>query len=413
MADPWRPNILFLLIDCLRADYVDGRGLFVRAPNLLRLARGGLHATQMIAAATTTTPCVASILTGTYSLRHGIRSLRGYRLRSRLATLPAELRRLGYHTHAEVTGPLLPAVGLGRGFSSYEIRGADAHLDTPWGQDLHHRLTAELPQPWFAFIHLWELHLPRHVPHRFDSWRFGWNRYERALSGLDASLKPLLTALEGRALVVLHGDHGEQLRPPRPVIRFYRWQRKKLGRRFPPWPSFPAREGHGFDVWENLIRVPFVLHFPGRVPARSLPRLTRQVDIMPTLLELLNAPVPDGIDGRSILSLFDPTGEPERDAYVEACGATIVDPRDYRRAIRSARWKYIETADGTDSEQLYDVERDPRERHNLIHRQPAVAAELRERLAQRLATDEGLDDTDLSPQEREVVEEQLRKLGYL
>ena len=114
MTDPWRPNILFLLIDCLRADYVDARRLLVRTPNLLGLARGGLHASQMIAAATTTTPCVASILTGTYSLRHGIRSLRGYRLRSRLATLPTELQRLGYHTHAEVTGPLLPAVGLSR-----------------------------------------------------------------------------------------------------------------------------------------------------------------------------------------------------------------------------------------------------------------------------------------------------------
>jgi arylsulfatase A-like enzyme len=90
-----------------------------------------------------------------------------------------------------------------------------------------------------------------------------------------------------------------------------------------------------------------------------------------------------------------------------------VDPREYRRAIRSARWKYIETADRTDSEQLYDIERDPRERHNLIHRQPAVAAELRGKLAQRLATDEGSDDTDLSPEEREVVEEQLRRLGYL
>ena len=409
----WRPNILFLLVDCLRADCVDGRRRFVRVPNLLRLARGGLHATQMIAAATTTTPCVASILTGTYSPRHGIRSLRGYRLRPHLVTLPAELQRLGYHTHADVTGPLLPAVGLDRGFTSYVFRDKGDCLDTGWGSEVIRHLTTGLPEPWFAFIHLWELHLPRHVSRDLDSWRFGRNRYERALSSLDANLAPVLAALDGRTLIVVHGDHGEQLGAPRHLIRFYRWQRKKLGRHFPPWASFPVREGHGFDVWEGLIRVPFVLHCPGRVAARRLPQLTRQVDIMPTLLELLGVEPPADIDGRSLLPTLGSGNEPEREAYVEACGATIVDPRDYRRAIRSARWKYIETADGTGSAQLYDVVRDPRERHNVIDREPAVAAEFREKLAERLATDEGSEDSGLSSEEQAVVDAQLRNLGYI
>ena len=134
---------------------------------------------------------------------------------------------------------------------------------------------------------------------------------------------------------------------------------------------------------------------------------------MPTLLELLGVQPPSGIDGKSILPMLDSAEEPEREAYVEACGATIVDPRDYRRAIRSARWKYIETADGNDSEQLYEIARDPRERYNVIHRHPVVAAELRSKLRERLSTDEGSDNTGMSPQDRELLEEQLRKLGYI
>ena len=89
-----------------------------------------------------------------------------------------------------MTGPLLPAVGLSRELSSYEVRSTDSYLDTPWGDEVRHLLTAELPEPWFALIHLWELHLPRHVSNGFDSWRFGRNRYERALSSLDAALAP-------------------------------------------------------------------------------------------------------------------------------------------------------------------------------------------------------------------------------
>ena len=70
-----RPNILFLLIDCLRADAVVGEDRGARTPTLDRLVRSGVACTQAIASASSTTPCVASLLTGTYSFVHGIRSI--------------------------------------------------------------------------------------------------------------------------------------------------------------------------------------------------------------------------------------------------------------------------------------------------------------------------------------------------
>ena len=62
-----RPNILFLLIDCLRADAVVGEDRGARTPTLDRLVRSGVACTQAIASASSTTPCVASLLTGSYS----------------------------------------------------------------------------------------------------------------------------------------------------------------------------------------------------------------------------------------------------------------------------------------------------------------------------------------------------------
>lgn len=369
----------------------------------------------MIAAATTTTPCVASILTGTYSPRHGVRSLRGYRLRPDLPTLAERLRDVGYHTLADVTGPLLPAVGLDRGFASYHHRDEDAYLDTAWGETLATRLTdGTMQRPWFAFVHLWELHQPRHVRAGFDTRRYGRTRYARAVASLDASLAPLLRALPDDTLIVLHGDHGEQLPVSHRLKRFYRWQRKVFGRRFPPWPSFPTREGHGFDVWEDIIRVPFVLHLPGVVAPCRLTQLARQVDIMPTLLDLLGAPVPDDIDGVSLLpaAVRGVSADLALEAYIEACGETIVDPLDWRRGIRTARWKYIQTAGGTQPEQLYDLRRDPRERRNVAHASPAVVAKLRARLASRLATDTA-EEARLGADEQRLLDARLRALGYL
>src|SRR5690606_33823490 len=117
-----------------------------------------------IASASSTTPCVASMLTGLYSPRHGVRSIGGHRLAPDVTTLATELARAGYATIAEVTGPLGPESGLDRGFAEYTVRPASVYLSDDWGRDLVARLApGALRAPWFLFLHLWELHSPRKV----------------------------------------------------------------------------------------------------------------------------------------------------------------------------------------------------------------------------------------------------------
>ena len=408
------PNVLFLLVDCLRADYLSERAHRVRTPRLRALASGGVHATQMIAGSVTTTPCVASIFTGLYSPRHGIRSLSGYRLRPGLATLPGRMREAGYVTHAEMTGPLLREVGLDHDFDSYVYRHESAYLDTPEGGAVIERLRA-LRSPWFAFVHLWELHQPRHVRSGFDGRAFGRSAYDRALSSLDAALAPLCETVGPHGVTVIHGDHGEQFPAPTRIRQFYRWRKKLLGRPYPPWPSFPRREGHGFDVWERLIRVPFVLHAPEKVPPGRLDAVSRQVDIFPTLLDLLELPVPSGLDGVSFLPAVRAGVTMDLTAYIEACGATLPDPREWRRGLRTGTWKYIESDGGSLPPQLYDLTVDPRERRNLASDAPDVTRRLREQLHGMLASAraEAGAESHLDAADDAIVEAKLRDLGYL
>ncbi len=223
-----RPNILVLMVDCMRADALGGRG--VALPTFDALAARGARFTQAIASASSTTPCVATMLTGLYSPRHGVRAIGGRPLRPEIATVPALLAAKGYHTIAEVTGPLLPENGLDRGFAEYRCRPASTYLSDPWGDALLERLRRrELPEPWFFFLHLWELHTPRKVLAPFKHRRYGRNRYDRALASLDARLGALLEALPADTIVAVHGDHGERLIESSLEYRWYRLWRDLLG----------------------------------------------------------------------------------------------------------------------------------------------------------------------------------------
>jgi arylsulfatase A-like enzyme len=403
-----RPSVLFLLVDCMRADALGGRG--VPTPHLDALVARGGRFTQMIASASSTTPCVATMLTGLYSPRHGVRSIGAHRLHPDVVTLASRLGTAGYHTVAEVTGPLGTENGLDRGFAEYHLRPASTYLSDDWGRDLIARLArGALPAPWFLFLHLWELHAPRKVLAPYRGRRFGATRYDRALASLDATLASLLAALPPDTVLLLHGDHGERLMASTLAYRWYRLRRDLLGA-----SRTQKLEGHETDVYEDLIRVPLALVAPGRVPAGARSdQLVRQVDLTPTLLDLLGVPVPPGLDGVNLLPAIRDQRPLGLEAFVEAFGRVRGTERDRRRGWRTERWKYVEAPYAPDiPAELFDLAADPRERHNLAMREPEQTAALRARVAAVEATAVG-EGEGLSAEEEEAVAARLRDLGYI
>lgn len=411
-----RPNILFLLIDCLRADALHGTRRGARTPTLDRLVRAGIACTQAIASASSTTPCVASLLTGTYSFVHGIRSIFGLKLASAVPSLVEVLRDNGYHTYAEVSGPLFPETGLSRGFESYHCRPGFAYLSTAWGADLRHRLRSGAFQaPWFLFLHLWELHHRRHILPAFRSRAYGQNRYERALSSLDAELTSLLASLPARTtLVIVHGDHGERVVETDFRYRLYRLSRDLLGRN-----QTTKREGHEMDIYEDLIRVPLVftlLRGDGSLPTgKQVAQLVRQIDVLPTILDLLDLPVPLAIHGQSLKPALLLDTPLHLEAYLEAFLRIRSDPRDRRVGWRTEEWKYIYAPQNPRlPEELYFLPDDPQERHNRAAQRPDLVVEYRRRIAALqqgpLAENPG---SVMSDEEKVSIEKRLTDLGYM
>jgi arylsulfatase A-like enzyme len=210
MRTQW-PNILLIVADCARSDHWLGPDRRTTTPNLDRLAAGGASFPITIVEKACTTPSFATLLTGLYSPRHGVHLVWGYRLPEQVPLLTDALAARGYHTYAEVTGPLLAEMGLDRGFAMYTYRAPCDYLHTAWGDRFIERLrTGYYRAPWFILLHLWELHPKRQVAPEFDDARFGASAYERAVSSLDQQLGRVFAAAGDSTFIVFTGDHGEK-----------------------------------------------------------------------------------------------------------------------------------------------------------------------------------------------------------
>lgn len=413
------PNILLIVVDCLRADFAYESDLAV-TPTLDALRSEGFSFVNAIASAATTTPCVASLLTGLYPFEHGVRSHSGYRVADGVVALPLLLSRAGYHTRAEVSGPLGPEVGLDRGFDEYFFRSRDQHIHTSWGEGLLQRMQ-ELPaRPWFVLLHLWSLHKSRKVLPECDNDGCARTHYGRALASTDRYLARLLEVVPPNTLIVLTGDHGEDIAWGR-FDRFQKKLRKKwhryrvtrrLTRRHVALLYRGCHIGHGHGLHDALVRVPLILHLPGTVPHGWSELQVRHIDIAPTILELAGLPLPD-MTGRSLMGITKGQEDVHRTAYLEAVGRVIPDPSQWLAGMREAnRYKYICAPHRDDFRpQLFDLAADPEERSNIARRRPDVAARLRAAI-EALPTQSmrgGLMDAE----ERGRVTARLRDLGYL
>jgi arylsulfatase A-like enzyme len=432
-----RRNVLFLMVDCMRADTLWDRRRYPSVPNLDALMARSTTFTEMITAATTTTPSVATLLTGRYPAEHGIRSLLGYKLQPEVKTLPEILRDHGYHTVAEVTGPLFPITGLDRGYDMYHRRERHWYLDTRWGSKVVATLGGNrLREPWFVFLHLWELHWPRKAKGRFASPKYGRQLYQRSVAYLDSQLPRILDAVDPeRTIVVLTGDHGEGIAgaidDPRPWVQLAISAGYKLTKGLPTTTkkkilSLGKRAvligkdrhevaGHAqLCVYDYLIRVPFIFSAPGIAPAgRRVETQVRHIDVAPTILEAAGIdPAPYGLQP-SLLPVMRGEDTADRPAMTEALQTMLHDSVNRLIGLRTGKYKYIAAPDNpTVAREVYDLEADPREQDNLAPSRPELVAELSQQLA---CIQDGTTSTAvrMSADEEALIKGRLEALGYV
>ncbi len=466
-----KPNIIFLTVDTLRADrlarYGNDRDTM---PTMEALADESVVFTQALVPRGATRPSYASMLTGLYPYRHGVRT-NATVFHEDLLSLAEVLKAEGYHTASFVSNFVMIASisQLDQGFDVYD----DEIEERERVREMYERkaedtvramlewLKTDPPQPFFLFTNFIDPHGPYDPPGdfatKYDSgkvreldarqipayirvpgmtnWYDYVDRYDGEASYLDEALGILVKELKDRGIwdnsfIVFTADHGES---------------------FGEHGAFFQHE-HG--VWEETLHVPLFLRLPvGEMEAYEiepceLRTLASPLDLMPTVLDYLDVEVEVDFDGESLLNALagNTTDLDDRTLFLEhsnACQLYRTVPDVF--ALRTEEHKLIKVFE-PDSTQfkggaLFNVALDPDEKAALrfdartaSHREMAQRLDTfiadvrsyrppfkvtvydlkqddqrRKFIAKRKQEDDGMIHKELSPEH----ERKLRSLGYL
>jgi choline-sulfatase len=403
-------NIVLVSFDALQAAHVGSLG-YSRdvTPTLDAIAQESFSFTNNISVASWTVPASMTWFTGVYPSEHRmtnkfavyappVRKMATLKdLAPNLVTLADVLRENGYLTggftgNAGVSG----GFGYEQGFDVYYYeKGKFGSLDQSIPKALEW-LAANKDKKFFLFLHGYDIHgqnTPatgfdyRYVDKSYDQkftgseleqealreeglergqltlrdadvqfWR---DVYDEKINRADEKFRKFLESfdrlgLTGKTLFVLTSDHGTELYEHR-------------------------RFDHGFTLYDEQIHVPLFIKLPGQTAGKVITDRVSSIDVMPTILDLLDVQVPANaqkqLRGVSLVSAMQGSSA-RRDVFSET------DYRQYtykRSIITPEGWKLIYTLESKTRE-LYNLNDDRRETKNLVDAEAKVADELERKL---------------------------------
>lgn len=461
-----KPNLVLVVMDTVRADHLSLYGYTRKtSPVLEQLAKESAVFTNAFATADFTLPAHASIFTGLYPSWHRAHSAPpqfpfGRRLDDGIETLAGMLQKRGYRTMAEIANGayLDPKWGLARGFDVFDNRLA-ARLnqtdETPYLREGMRRLlsffipTGEYDltfrhgyqiteqagkmleeahagkAPFFLFLNYMDAHAPYVPPAPFNRMfrddesgvplrryvnirrlvledkepiaesdrRSLVSQYDGGVAAIDHEIGELVSGLKKlgvyeNTLLIVTADHGE---------------------------AFGERNllGHQVSVYQNQIHVPLLIKYPNSRQASTSDDLVSQVDLLPTVLDVLDYEAPPYLQGRSLAGNNLPGDRMILSESFPFFSQTWNVTRLNRtaRALMSGPFKYIASTKGT--QELYRLSNDPEEEHNLYTRDNSDASILQSKLSSFLKRFPR--DAHGSPggKRDDVNLDRLRSLGYV
>ena len=400
-------NIILFTIDTLRADHLECYGYDkVKSPQINRLANEGILFEHNIVQAPLTLPSHSSILTGTYPLLHGIRDNGGFYLDESHLTLAESLKNKGYTTGAFVAAFVLDSRwGLDQGFDYYYdnfdlTKYKTVSLDSVQRRgdevlaEVYKWLENQSQQKFFAWIHLYDPHTPYDPPEPYKTEYQGrhFGLYDGEIAYVDQLIGEFRDFMEeknllDKTLIIFTADHGESL-------------------------GEHKESAHGFFIYDSDIRVPLIIRFPeGKYAGHVVSNQVRSIDIMPTVLHLLDEEMPESVQGKSLLPLIlEDEAQDERSAYSETYWPRYHYGWSELKSLRKGRYKFIDAP----QPELYDIYEDPGEVNNLVNKKASLGHEMRKELLALIEeyAVEGIEDVGPRKIDNDSLVK-LQALGYI
>jgi arylsulfatase A-like enzyme len=399
------------------------------SPRLDEFAAQATQYLRVVSTAPWTLPAHASLFTGRYPLEHGARTFPLEDNKEHLGVLPASaitlaevLSDMGYATGAVIANVTYLSAGLGfsQGFDDFQIKRLMCDVQTTRAL---HWIEQEASDPFFLFINFMDTHCPYNTapiaetqlppasarnsrqlidelkvavmgseaPTPSELVEAAHTQYDRSIANVDAQLGRLFDELKrlgmyDRSLIVITSDHGEYFGEHRLVE-------------------------HSKDIYQEALFVPLLVKLPGQTqPARIEQRVS-----LTGVPNLIVGQLPPAM--RAECEPAFPQSFADTVLFAETYYARLPDLQDPRWGERFQRvrqcvfegpWKFIEGSDG--SQELYDLEVDPRESNNLCAEQPEIVARLAAALKEQRA--KAINARGSARSRTPAEDAELRQLGY-
>jgi len=392
-------NVLLITLDTTRADRIGCYGYEkAKTPNLDSLASGGVRFLNTYCQVPLTCPSHCSILTGTYPLYHQVRNNGTYYLNPALLTVAEILKDRGFKTAAFVSSFTVDSrFGLDQGFDFYDDKFRE---EEPFKALKSERkadkvfasfsswLDENQAQQFFCWVHFFDPHLPYDPPSPYKE-EFLDSPYDGEIAYMDYYVGKTIEKLReknvlNKTIIILVGDHGE---------------------------AFGEKEvaGHGVFLYDVTMRVPLIFYAENNLPkGKIINSRVRLIDLMPSILDILDIPTNKEIQGVSLLPYIEGREKNDLSSYIE----TYYPRENYGWSeligLIDGDWKYIEAP----KEELYNLKTDPQEEKNAINEEREVVSDKRDKLKnmiQNFSSRIEAERKEMTAEEKE----RLRSLGYI
>ena len=476
-----KPNILFLVIDGLRADRCFGKSKSSITPNIDKLIHNGVYFNQTIASGQSSTPSVSSIFTSLYPFECLAQDGKIFVLNTNHITHIQKLRKNGYKIHAMVQDAL-EHIGFKEIFGEDNLKTYD-HAETKLWAGLGDDVLTEIEkisknQPWFFYLQLYDLNLLiypyderfKKGPNQIKNPKFGQNHYERIISALDIWIGKIIEKIDLKStLVILTSDHGlesgaynEKLqefdnsqrikRMVKPGIAFNIAMRgksiipfrKKFAEKYkkhtrtikeniqipelekieklelPPYEKRLMRLSTWYksNVYDDRLHVPLIFCGHNTPSGKIVSKLSRSVDIFPTIFDMCNLSFKIENRGKSLRPLMFDKNFNETPVFIEST-VNFTDPSDSNLVgLRTSEFKYFrDRKNPLKNVHLYNLVDDPKEEYDISMKNPETVQNFENELIKINYNREFVvkenDDNEIGIEEAKEIERKLKEAGYI
>ena len=418
-----KPNILIIVIDSLRADKCFGHKS-LQTPNIDSLIKKGIYFNQAFTSIPATVGSLGCMFTGEYSFKTGINT---FQHKSKIETYFDILKKSNYNRYAIIPDTTYFNEWT-KNFNDVDRTEMFSSLEQVGPKIINKLESNKMHEPWIYYIHLMDLHADTNekfrIPDQFNKDKYGLDEYDRTVFFIDYWIGKIFEKIDfENTLVIITSDHGHtgKLHSKNKIIKKIISKGKIFGSKFYSIGgnllkiirTTSGEHQEFFKLPDTLLNIPLIFAGYKINKHNIINQLVRNIDIFPTISDIIGLDEQKNISGRTLLPLFESKELEELPIYIE--NKTIdLEMSNSIIGLRNSSYKYYRDRNDPDSKiNLYDLKNDPDEIKNIATEKSQIITQMEKMLEEIKINSIHNENSEITDDEEEIVKKELKKLGYI